>query len=250
MSSNKNSVLDATIGPRLLELCSARGVSFSELSRRTEINRSTLTRMLKGQRPVQAAELTQILKVLRVRRRDFLPQPAVVGPPLPEPTTAPTEQVPVDTQALEDQLRLAIEQRDDLADQVERLCAELRVERSERVNELAEIRDKHMREVVDLRNNFLTELTKAHEEAADAVARDEKARAALGVVLAELTRREQAGAEQGPRDGRTARSTSETTTDSSTDSGSWVETAAGIAAGLGGLALGTWLLASKRAERG
>lgn len=247
MSSNKNSVLDATIGPRLLGLCSARDVSFSELSRRTEINRSTLTRMLKGQRPVQAAELTRILKVLRVRRCDFFPQTAVVGPPLPEPTAAPPEQVPVDTQALEDQLRLAIEQRDDLADQVERLCAELRVERSERVNELAEIRDSHMREVVDLRNNFLAELTKALEEAADAVARDEKARAALGVVLSELTRRDQADAEQGPRGGRTARSASETTMDSaSADSRSWVETAAGIAAGLGGLALGTWLLTSKR----
>jgi transcriptional regulator with XRE-family HTH domain len=189
MSSNKNSVLDVTIGPRLLELSSARGVSFSELSRRTEINRSTLTRMLKGQRPVQAAELTRILKVLRVRRRDFLPR---LGPPGPEPKAAPPERVPVDIQALEDQLRLAIEQRDDLADQVERLCAELRVERSERVNELAEIRDQHMREVVDLRNKFLAELTKVLEEAADAVARDEKARAALGVVLAELTRRDRA----------------------------------------------------------
>jgi transcriptional regulator with XRE-family HTH domain len=250
MSSNKNLVLDATIGPRLLELCGTRGVTVSRLARRTEINRSTLTRMLKGQRPVQATELTRILKVLRVRRRDFLPQPAVVEPPPPELTAAPPEEVPVDIQALEQQLRLAIEQRDDLADQVERLCAELRVERAERVNELAELRDQHMRDVVDLRNKFLAELTKALEEAADAVARDEKARAALGVVLAELTRREQADAEQGPRGGRTARSPSETTTDSSTDSRSWVETAAGIAAGLGGLALGTWLLASKRAERG
>jgi transcriptional regulator with XRE-family HTH domain len=251
MSSNKNLVIDATIGPRLLELCGTRGLSFSELSRRTEINRSTLTRMLKGQRPVQAAELTRLLKVLRVRRRDFLPQLAVGGPPTPEPTTARPESVPVDIQALEDQLRLAIDQRDDLADQVERLCAELRVERAERVNELAEVRDRHLREVVDLRNQFLAELTKALDEAADAVARDEKAKAALGVVLAELTRRDRAEAEQGSRGGRTARSTSETTTDSaSSDSRSWVETAAGIAAGLGGLALGTWLLTSKRAERG
>lgn len=251
MSSNKNLRSDATIGSRLLELCGTRGLSVSELARRTEINRSTLTRMLKGQRPVQAGELTRLLKVLRVRRRDFLPQPAIVEPPPPEPTVAPPEQVPIDIQALEDQLRLAIEQRDDLADQVERLCAELRVERAERVNELAEIRDQHMREVVDLRNKFLAELTKALDEAADAVARDEKAKAALGVVLTELTRRDRAEAEQGSRGGRTVRSASETTTDSaSADSGSWVETAAGIAAGLGGLALGTWLLASKRAERG
>ena len=242
MSSNKNSVLDATIGPRLLGLCSARDVSFSELSRRTEINRSTLTRMLKGQRPVQAAELTRILKVLRVRRCDFFPQTAVVGPPLPEPTAAPPEQLQVDIQALEDQLRLAIEQRDDLADQVERLCAELRVERSERVNEIAELRDQHMREIVELRRKFHAAQAATLEEAQ---ARDEKASAALGAV-AELNSREQA-ASHGPRDARSPRPAPPPgPRPREGNAPSWAEAATGIAVGLGGLALGTWLIASKR----
>lgn len=244
MPSSKQPAIDLALAPRLLELCGARGVSFSDLARRTDINRTTLTRILKGQRCAQAGELSRILKVLRVRRRDFFSQPSTPDL-LSEPATAPAEKQ-VDVQDLERQLRLASEQRDDLADQVERLCAELRSERSARVNELAEVRHRHMQEMVELRRHFQTEQMKTLE---DAQARDEKASAMLSAAAAELNRRDQAGGQQGPRDGRAPRPAPAPTADPSPDrSGppSWGETAAGIAAGIGGLALGTWLLASKR----
>ncbi len=235
MASSKKPILDLALAPRLLELCGVRGVTFSDLARRTDINRTTLTRILKGQRPAQPAELSRILKVLRVRRRDFLVQPATPEP-LSEPITPPAAPQ-VDVQDLERQLRLAIEQRDDLADQVERLCAELRVERSERVNELAEVRHRHMQEMVELRRSFQAEQMKTLE---DAQARDEKASVALGAAIAELNRREQANTQPRPAGPVAEPSHADNRPPS------WGETAAGIAAGIGGLALGTWLLASKR----
>ncbi len=240
MASSKKPILDLALAPRLLELCDVRGVTFSDLARRTDINRTTLTRILKGQRPAQPGELSRILKVLRVRRRDFLSQPAT---PLSEPIT-PSAAPQVDVQELERQLRLATEQRDDLADQVERLCAELRVERSERVNELAEVRHRHMQEMVELRRSFQAEQMKTLEYAQ---ARDEKASVVLAAAIKELNRRDQSSAQQGPQESRASRTATAQTPDSSpTEGPSWGETAAGIAAGLGGLALGTWLLASKR----
>ena len=242
MASSKKPILDLAPAPRLLELCDVRGVTFSDLARRTDINRTTLTRILKGQRCTQPDELSRILKVLRVRRRDFLSQPATPEP-LSEPIT-PSAAPQVDVQDLERQLRLAIEQRNDLADQVERLCAELRVERSERVNELAEVRHRHMQEMVELRRSFQAEQMKTLE---DAQARDEKASVVLAAAIKELNRRDQSSAQQGPQESRASRTATAQTPDSSpTEGPSWGETAAGIAAGLGGLALGTWLLASKR----
>ena len=244
MASHKQPVIDLALAPRLLELCEARGVSFSDLARRTDINRTTLTRILKGRRYAQPGELSRILKVLRVRRRDFFSQPST--PELLPEAATPLAEKQVDVQDLERQLGLASEQRDDLADQVERLCAELKSERSARVNELAEVRHRHMQEMVELRRHFQTEQMKTLE---DAQARDEKASMALGAVVAELNRRDQAGAQQGPRDGRTSRPAAAPAGDTTADDSrppSWGETAAGIAAGIGGLALGTWLLASKR----
>jgi len=136
-----------------------------------------------------APEDRRTLKVLRVRQRDFFAQPAAAE--LPEPT-APSTEAHVEVQEFERQLHLAVEQRDDLADQVERLCAELRVERSERINELAEVRHRHMQEVVELRRHFQAEQMKTLE---DAQARDEKASMVLGAAVAELNRRDQAGAQ-------------------------------------------------------
>ncbi len=242
MTASKKPVVDATIAPRLLELCSARGVSFSDLARRTDINRTTLTRIVKGQRCAHPGELSRILKVLRVRHRDFFTQPPAAE--LPEPT-APSTEAYVDVQELERQLRLAVEQRDDLADQVERLCAELRVERSERLNELAELRHRHMQEIVELRRHFQAEQMKTLE---DAQARDEKASIALGAAVAELNRRDQASGQQGSHDRRAPRPAAGSAGDPTADDcrpPSWVETAAGIAAGIGGLTLGAWLLTSK-----
>lgn len=243
MASSKQPIVDLALAPRLLELCGTRGVSFSDLARRTDINRTTLTRILKGQRSARPGELSRILKVLRVRHRDFFPQPPSPEP-LPEP--APPTETQVDVHDLERQLRIATEQRDDLADQVERLCAELRSERTERINELAELRHQHMQEVVDLRRQFQAEQMKTLE---DAQARDEKASVVLRAAMAELNRRDQAGAQQGPRDGRAPRPAPAPAADPShAQDGppSWGEAVAGIAAGIGGLALGTWLLASKR----
>lgn len=231
MASNNKSITDPTIAPRLLELCAGRGVTISDLARRTDISRTTLTRTLKGQRCVHPAELSRILKVLRVRRRDFFARPA---------------ETHVNIEELERQLRLAVEQRDELADQVERLCAELRVERSERVNELAELRHKHMQELVELRRGFQAQHLETLE---DAQTRDEKASAALGAAIAELNRRDQARAQPGPRDGRPTRPAAAPAPDPAPVDDrppSWGETAAGIAAGIGGIALGTWLLTSKR----
>ena len=240
MAASKKPVINLALAPRLLELCGARGISFSHLARRADINRTTLTRILKGQRCARPGELSSILRVLRVRQRDFFSPPAV-SEQLPEPPAPPAEPQ-VDVQALEHRLRLAVEARDDLADQVERLCAELRVERSERVNELAEVRHQHMQEMVELRRHFQAEQMKTLE---DAQTRDEKASAALGAAITELNRRDHARAQQGARDGRPATpSANSSPTDNSPPS--WSEAAAGIAAGLGGLALGTWLLASKR----
>lgn len=241
MASRKNPVIDQNLATRLVGLCGGRGISCSELARRTEINRTTLTRILKGQRCANRGELSRLLKVLRVRHRDFFARPAATE--LSEPP--PSAEVHVDVQQLERELRLAVEQRDDLADQVERLCAELRVEHSERVNELAEVRHRHMQEIVELRRHFQAEQMKTLE---DAQARDEKASMVLGAAVAELNRRDQAGPQQGPRDGRAphqAAAPADPTADDSRPP-SWGETAAGIAAGIGGLALGTWLLASKR----
>ena len=103
-----------------------------------------------------------------------------------------------------------------------------------------------MQEVVELRRHFQAEQMKTLE---DAQARDEKASMVLGAAVAELNRRDQAGAQQGPRDGRAPRPAATPAGDPASDNSrppSWGETAAGIAAGIGGLALGTWLLGSKR----
>ena len=244
MASNKKPVLDTTIAPRLRQLCGERSLSFSELARRTGISRATLTRILKGQRSAQPAELRQILKTLRVRRRDF-----IVPLESPEPQLPPQLMLPppspqlVEIQELEQQLHRALQDRDDLADQVERLCAELRVERSERVNEIAELRDQHMREIVELRRKFHAAQAATLEEAQ---ARDEKASAALGAVVAELNSRDQA-ASHGPRDARSPRPAPAPSPPPAEDNApSWAEAATGIAVGLGGLALGTWLITSKR----
>lgn len=246
MASNKKPVLDTTIAPRLRQLCDERSLSVSELARRTGISRATLTRILKGQRSAQPAELRQILKTLRVRRRDFIvplesPEPQL--PPQPPLMLPPPSLQLVEIQELEQQLHRALQDRDDLADQVERLCAELRVERSERVNEIAELRDQHMREIVEIRRKFHAAQAATLEEAQ---ARDEKASAALGAVVAELNSREQA-ASRGPRDTSSPRPAPATSPPPPEDSApSWAEAATGIAVGLGGLALGTWLIASKR----
>jgi transcriptional regulator with XRE-family HTH domain len=239
MGASKKPVISLALAPRLLELCATRGVSFSDLARRANINRTTLTRILKGQRCARPGELSSILRVLRVRQRDFFTPPAVPEQ-LPEPPARPASPQ-FDVEALEHQLRLAVEARDDLADQVERLCAELRVERSERVNELAEVRHQHMQEMVELRRHFQAEQMKTLE---DAQARDEKASAALGSAIAELNRRDHASTQQGARDGRPAAPSANS---SPTDNRSppWSEAAASIVAGIGGLALGSWLLASK-----
>jgi hypothetical protein len=200
---------------------------------------------LKGQRSAQPAELRQILKTLRVRRRDFIvslesPEPQL--PPRPRLMLPPSLQL-VEIQEIEQQLHRALQDRDDLADQVERLCAELRVERSERVNEIAELRDQHMREIVEIRRKFHAAQAATLEEAQ---ARDEKASAALGAVVAELNRRDQTAA-PGPRDARSPRPTPAPSPPPPEDNApSWAEAATGIAVGLGGLALGTWLIASKR----
>ncbi len=245
MASNKKPVLDTTIAPRLRQLCGERSLSFSELARRTGISRATVTRILKGQRSAQPAELSQILKTLRVRRRDFIvplesPEPQL--PPQPQLMLPPPGLQVVEIQELEQQLHRALQDRDDLADQVERLCAELRVERSERVNEIAELRDQHMREIVELRRKFHAAQAATLEEAQ---ARDEKASAALGAV-AELNSREQA-ASHGPRDARSPRPAPPPgPPPPEGNAPSWAEAATGIAVGLGGLALGTWLIASKR----
>ena len=246
MASNKKPVLDTTIAPRLRQLCGERGLSFSELARRTGISRATLTRILKGQRSAQPAELRQILKTLRVRRRDFivtLESPEPQQPPQPQLMLPPPSPQLVEIQELEQQLHRALQDRDDLADQVERLCAELRVERSERVNEIAELRDQHMREIVELRRKFHAAQAATLEEAQ---ARDEKASAALGAVVAELNRRDQA-ASHGPRDARSPPPAPPPSPPPPEDNApSWAEAATGIAVGLGGLAFGTWLIASKR----
>ena len=243
MALSKQPVIDLALAPRLLELCEARGVSFSDLARRTDINRTTLTRILKGRRYAQPGELSRILKVLRVRRRDFFSQPST--PELLPEAATPLAEKQVDVQDLERQLGLASEQRDDLADQVERLCAELKSERSARVNELAEVLHRHMQEMVELRRHFQTEQMKTLE---DAQARDEKASMMLSAAAAELNRRDQASAQEGHSDGRAPRQAPAPADPAADDSRppSWGETAAGIAAGVGGLALGTWLLASKR----
>lgn len=241
MASNKKPVLDTTIAPRLRQLCGERNLSFSELARRTGISRATLTRILKGQRSAQPAELRQILKTLRVRRRDF-----IVPLENPEPQLPPQLMLPPPRPELveiqEQQLHRALQDRDDLADQVERLCAELRVERSDRVNEIAELRDQHMQEIVELRRNFHAAHAATLEEAQ---ARDAKASAALGAVVAELNSREQA-ASHGPRDARSPRPAPAPSSPPEDNAPSWAEAATGIAVGLGGLALGTWLIASKR----
>ena len=241
MASHKNPVLDQDLAARLVELCVGRGMTFSDLARRTDINRTTLTRILRGQRCANRGELSRILKVLRVRHREFFAQSTATERSEP-PRSA---EVHVDVQEFERELRLAVEQRDDLAEQVERLCAELRVERSERVNELADLRHRHMQELVDLRRHFQAEQMKTLE---DAQARDEKASMVLGAAVAELNRRDQASAQQGHSDGRAPGQAPVPADPAAVDSRppSWGETAAGIAAGIGGLALGTWLLASKR----
>lgn len=114
MASNKKPVLDPTIAPRLRQLCGERSLSFSELARRTGISRATLTRILKGQRSAQPAELRQILKTLRVRRRDFIAppeSPETQLPPQPQLMLPPPGLQPVEIQELEPQLHRALAPR-------------------------------------------------------------------------------------------------------------------------------------------
>ena len=76
MTSSKKPLIDPTLAPRLRELCDVRRVSCSDLARRTDINRTTLTRILRGQRCAHPTELSRILKGLRIRRREFLSRPS------------------------------------------------------------------------------------------------------------------------------------------------------------------------------
>lgn len=212
MPSPKKSDIAPVLGPRLRELCRERGLSCSELARRSGLSVGIVRRILNAERPVQPTERRSIARALRVKIGDLHSKPiAIVAP--------------------EETARGQVEQeRDELRAQVEQLHEALTTERAARAAEIAELRDQHMRELASLRSRFHEEHVKALGEAQE---REEKLAAALQVALEEI-------------DGRGERTPPTPAHASGGPSSSVVETLAGVAAGIGGLALTTLLLRAKR----
>jgi len=215
MPSPKKSDIAPVLGPRLRELCGERGLSCSELARRSGLSVSIVRRILNAGRPVQPTERRSIARALRIKIGDLLaPQPA-------EP----------DILATAETARRQMEQeRDELRAQVDQLHEALTTERAARAAEIAELRDLHMRELAVLRSRFHDEHVKALGEAQE---REEKLAAALHVALEAI-------------DGLGERTPPTPAHASGGRSSSVTETLAGVAAGIGGLALTTLLLRAKR----
>ncbi|MDC0670540.1 helix-turn-helix domain-containing protein [Nannocystis radixulma] len=202
------------LGSRLRQLCGERGLSCSELARRSGLGVGVVRRILNAGRPVQPAERRSLARALRVKIRDLI---ALEAPP----GLAAVAETP--------RGRLERE-RDDLLAQVEQLQDALTAERVARAAEIAELRDQHMRELALLRSGFHEEQVKALGEAQE---REEKLAAALNVALDAIDRLGD-GTPPAPAHASGAQPSSV------------VETLAGVAAGIGGLALTTVLLRAKR----
>ena len=68
-----------------IERCkSARGISTSELARRTGIDRVRLTRILTGERDLKAAEMVWLCAVLNVSPESVLPKPEMLRAATPK----------------------------------------------------------------------------------------------------------------------------------------------------------------------
>lgn len=214
---------------RLQRLRAAQGISCDELARRSGVDVDRTEDILAGRRIATPLELRRFFKTLVTTSRGVAVERSAwqTGP-----RTSRDE--------LTAQRDSALRERDELQAEAEQLHEALHAERSSRTNALADLRDAHMREVVSMRQHFHDELTEACDAAQ---AREEKLIAALRMAHAELTCRARSASAaappaHGPSKPSSGRASEERTT-------SWIETAAGVAIGLGGLALGTWLATSK-----
>lgn len=203
------------LGPRLRRLCGERGLSCSELARRSGLGVGIVRRILNAGRPVQPAERRSLARALRVKIGDLVAPEAAPG-------LAAVAETP---------RRRLERERDELLAQVEQLQGALTAERDARAAELVELRDQHMRELALIRSRFHDELVKALGEAQE---REEKLAAALNVALEAIDR-----LGDGTQPAPPAHA-------SGGQASSVVETLAGVAAGIGGLALTTVLLRAKR----
>lgn len=215
---------------RLQRLHAAQGMSCGELARRSGVDVDRTEDILAGRRIATPLELRRLLKALVAAGRDgAVERPAWQA----GPRTGRDE--------LTARRDCALRERDELQAEVEQLHEALHAERSSRTNALADLRDAHMREVVAMRRHFHEEIMETRDAAQ---AREDKLIAALRMAHAELTCRARSASSaaapppHGPSNPSSGRASEERTT-------SWIETAAGVAIGLGGLALGTWLATSK-----
>lgn len=215
MPTPKRPNVAPVLGPRIRELCGERGLSCSELARRSGLGVGIVRRILNAGRPVQPAERRSIARALRVKIGDLL---------------APQRAESDILMAAETARRQMDQERDELRAQVDQLHEALTTERAARAAEIAELRDQHMRELALLRSRFHDEHVKALGEAQE---REEKLAAALHVALEEIDGRGE-GTPPTPAHASGGRSSSV------------VETLAGVAAGIGGLTLTTLLLRAKR----
>lgn len=228
MSTRKRTPTESFLLGRLKRLHAAQGMSCGELARRSGVDDDRVESILAGRRHADPLELRRLFKAL-VAESQSVERPACRAGPRTgrdEPTA---------------QRDSGLRERDELQAEVEQLREVLRAERSARTNALADLRDEHMREVVAMRQHFHDEITDARDAAQ---AREDKLIAALRMAHAELSCRARSTPTTAapPPHGSTSPPSGRTSEERTT---SWIETAAGVAIGLGGLALGTWLATSK-----
>lgn len=133
-----------------------------------------------------------------------------------------------------------------LRGKIDTLGRQLAAERAARSAEVAELRDRHMRELAELCSNFYNEQNKVLGEAQD---RAEKLTMALHVALDEVDRLSRAAprrpAYPGPVSCDPVAPPPATSAAAAGPKSAFAEKIAPLLAGLG-VAFGTWLLTSKR----
>lgn len=265
----KQTTLDPVVGARIRELCGERLLSIAELARRSGLSPGVLRRIVGATRPVEPAERRSIARALGVKAQDLV-RAKIVDPDLAAAVLArpKLERERDDLRKEVEELRKALAaaqvareaalaearalklpaRADDVQEfavlhaRADALRQDLTAERAARRAEVAELRDQHLREVAAMRSNLYEEHVKALGEAQD---REVKLSEALSIALDENERLARAASggppsHRGPPPGATASPAS------TSESRSSLAEKLAVVMGLSGVALGTWLLSSKR----
>jgi transcriptional regulator with XRE-family HTH domain len=258
---------DPAFGVRVRELCTEQHLPLAELARRSGLSPGVLRRIVGATRPVQPAERRSIARALGVKVQELARKKVAV----PAAEVAVRRQLEQERDALREQvdaLRAELsaeraarsaqherethaqaddaEELDALRGQVDTLSRQLAAERAARSAEVAELRERHMRELAHLRTSFYNEQDTALGEAQE---RAEKLTVALHVALDEVDRLSRAAprrpAYTGPVSCDPVAPPPAPPAAAAGPNSAFTEKIAPLLAGLG-VAFGTWLLTSKR----